>query len=61
MTVANVQNNCVYDITALSSGRVVNTPVLYLESPRFKSLPRDQLFWLNFFMVFPSPSRNILE
>jgi hypothetical protein len=42
-----------------TTGQVVSTPALYWGGPRFKSQPGDQLSWL-VFMVFLSPSRQIL-
>jgi hypothetical protein len=41
-------------------GRVIDTPTLYLRSPRFKSRPGD-LSQLRFFVVSLSPSRQITD
>jgi hypothetical protein len=39
--------------------RVVNAPVSYSGGPGFKSRPEGRLFWLTFFVVFLSPSRQM--
>jgi hypothetical protein len=41
--------------------RAVNTAALYSESPGFKSVPGDWLSSLKDFVVFLSPSRQIMD
>lgn len=59
------KQKCIMEATSMSNstehhGQMVRTPASYLRSPRFKSQPWDQLFWLRFFGFPLSPSRQML-